>query len=66
MDKPLRDYGDEAWDRFFDFLADGIDEMPIEDVRRELREAGADTKRAVERVREAIERHRSRHGQPHA
>ena len=56
--RTLESFSDETWDRFFDFLADGVDELTPEQAREELRSAGIDTRLAYERLREIIERKR--------
>lgn len=54
--RDLRSFSDETWDRFFDWLYDDVEDMPIEEVRQRLREAGIDTTKTLERVQEAIRR----------
>lgn len=56
MTKRIEDYDDRAWDRFFDFLAEGVSDMSADEVDAELTAAGIDTSDAIERVRERLER----------
>lgn len=56
--KTLQDYGDQTWDRFFDFIYDNR-EMSDEEVERELREAGIDAKPALERLQRLIAEHKA-------
>lgn len=56
----LESFSDETWDRFFEFLADGLEETPIEEVRQELKDAGIDVKPVQERVWRMIEERRNK------
>jgi hypothetical protein len=52
--KPLNEYGNEVWDRFFDFIADDAVELSRDEVKAELREAGIDMAPAYERLRKLL------------
>lgn len=56
--RPLESYSDETWDRFFDFVYEGQEDLPIEEVEQRLRDAGIDMAPAIERLRKAIEKAR--------
>jgi hypothetical protein len=56
--KPLNEYGNEVWDRFFDFIADDAVELSRDEVKAELREAGIDMAPAYERLRKLLDKHR--------
>jgi hypothetical protein len=53
--KPLEEYDDATWDRFFDFLADGVAELSDAEVREALADAGIDTTAAHDRPRTLIQ-----------
>lgn len=53
--RPLDSYSDETWDRFFDFIYEGDEDLPIEEVEQRLRDAGIDMAPAFERLHKAIE-----------
>lgn len=64
--KPLKDYSDETWDRFFDFLYDGTENLTDEEVSQELKSAGIDVGPTVARLKKMIadraDRERNRRG----
>jgi hypothetical protein len=53
--RPLESYSDETWDRFFDWLAQGTDDLTDEEVKQALNDAGIDVTPALEKVRKAID-----------
>jgi hypothetical protein len=58
MSKPLSEFGDETWDRFFDWIYDEVEPLTDEEVRRQLDQAGIDTGPAAERLRALIDPYR--------
>jgi hypothetical protein len=59
MSKPLSEFGDQTWDRFFDWICDEAEPSSDEEVRRQLDEAGIDTGPAAERLRALIDQYRT-------
>ena len=53
--RPLESYSDETWDRFFNWLAEGVCDMTDEEVRQALDDAGIDMRPAYGRLHKAIE-----------
>lgn len=54
--RPLESYGDETWDRFFDFIAEGTKDLTAEEVTQALADAGIDMAPAHKRLRKMIDR----------
>ncbi|MGD0769924.1 MAG: hypothetical protein ABSB42_17200 [Tepidisphaeraceae bacterium] len=60
MSYNLRQYSDEVWDRFFDFVFPCDEKLTRQEVQAELQRQGIDARPAIARVREALEARRAR------
>jgi len=60
MSDQLRRYGNEVWDRFFDFIAPCNESLTQQEVRTELQRRGIDVRPVVTRVQQALEARRAR------
>jgi hypothetical protein len=60
MSDQLRRYGNEVWDRFFDFIAPCNENLTQQEVRAELQRRGIDVRPVVARVQQALESRRAR------
>lgn len=54
MTRKIDEYSNEVWDHLFDFVAQPLEEMTIDEVQAELKNSGIDTTEAMVRVREAV------------
>ena len=60
MSGELRQYGDDVWDRFFDFVCLCNETLTRQEVQAELQRKGIDVRPAIARVRDALEAKRAR------
>jgi hypothetical protein len=56
--RTLESFSDETWDRFFDFIADGVADKTDAEVKADLEAAGIDTTAAIKRVAEMVRKYR--------
>jgi len=60
MSSNLRQYSDQVWDRFFDFVFPCDELLTRQEVQAELQRHGVDVRPAIARVREALDAKRAR------
>lgn len=60
MSDKLRQYSNEVWDRFFDFISPCDDHQTRQEVQADLQQQGIDVRPAVARVKQALEARRAR------